>query len=118
LDTGDDVLRPDLVGDPHLANPDPSLWINPSAFSLPEGRFGTAGRNILRGPGYQSLDLGLAKQWSLSDTSRLQFRAEFFNLFNHPNFDLPEGNFLSDDFGSVQSAKDSRQIQFGLRLQF
>jgi len=118
LDTGDDVLRPDLVGDPHLANPDPSLWINPSAFSLPEGRFGTAGRNILRGPGYQSLDLGLAKQWSLSDTSRLQFRAEFFNLFNHPNFDLPEGNFNSKDFGSVQSAKDSRQIQFGLRLQF
>ena len=50
--------------------------------------------------------------------SGIQFRAEFFNLFNHPNFDLPEGNLASPDFGRVQSAKDSRQIQFGLRLEF
>jgi hypothetical protein len=58
------------------------------------------------------------KQWRFNEGARLQFRAEFFNLFNHPNFDLPEGDFESGDFGRVQSSKDSRQIQFGLRIDF
>jgi hypothetical protein len=94
------------------------MWINTLAFEIPEGPFGNSGRNILRGPGFRSVDLGLTKGWRFSESSRLQFRAEFFNLLNHPNFDLPEGDFNSLDFGRVQSAKDSRQIQFGLRVEF
>ncbi len=111
--------RPNLVGNPHLSNPDPAQWVNPAAFERPaQGTFGNAGRNILRGPGFQSLDVALMKSWHLSDQSRLQFRTEFFNLFNHPNFDLPVGDFNNRNFGRVQSARDSRQIQFGLRLDF
>ena len=127
--TGED--RPNLVGNPHLDSPDPSLWINTAAFqrtcdfsqdssvdTCPGGTFGNAGRNILRGPGFASVDLALMKQWTWSE-STLQFRAEFFNLLNHPNFDLPQGDFMDRTaFGRVQSARDSRQIQFGLRLEF
>jgi len=115
-DLGD--ARPDLAGDPHLDDPDPDLWINSAAFQKPEGAFGNAGRNILRGPGYGSVDLGLLKNFLISESSRLQFRAEFFNLFNHPNFDLPQAYFDSQSFGRVRSARDSRQIQFGLRFEF
>ncbi len=110
--------RPNLVGNPHLANPDPALWVNPAAFERPQGTFGSAGRNILQGPGFQSVDMAVMKSWYFGDQLRLQFRTEVFNLFNHPNFDLPVGNFNSPDFGRVQSARDSRQIQFGLRLDF
>jgi hypothetical protein len=104
--------------------------VNPAAFErtcgappgLPcppgTGTFGDAGRNILRGPGLYSLDFALMKQWRLREVSRLQFRVEAFNLFNHPNFNLPEGDFNSPDFGRVKSAWDSRQIQLGLRLEF
>ena len=106
------------MGNPNLASPDPALWINPAAFERPRGTFGSAGRNILRGPAFQSVDMALMKSWHFADQVRLQFRTEVFNLFNHPNFDLPVGNFHSPDFGRVQSAKDSRQIQFGLRLDF
>jgi hypothetical protein len=116
--TEPDGRRPDLVGNPHLDSPDPSMWINTDAFELPDGFFGNAGRNILRGPGFRSVDVGLMKEWRFSEASRVQFRAEFFNLLNHPNFDSPEGDFSSLDFGRVQSAKDSRQIQFGLRVEF
>jgi len=94
------------------------MWVNASAFEIPEGPYGNSGRNILRGPVFRSLDLGLMKQWRFPEISRIQFRTEFFNLLNHSNFDLPEGDFKSPDFGRVQSAKDSRQIQFGLRLEF
>ncbi len=114
--TGTD--RPNLVGNPHLDDPDPSRWFNTSAFERPSGTFGSAGRNILRGPGFHSVDLALMKQWSLPRERRVQFRAEFFNLLNTPNFDLPIGDFNNPNFGSVTSAKDSRQIQFGLRLEF
>ena len=111
--------RPNLVGNPHLSNPDPAQWVNASAFErTAQGTFGNAGRNILQGPGFQSLDLALMKSWQLWDQSRLQFRAEFFNLLNHPNFDLPVGDFNNPNFGRVQSARDSRQIQFGFRLDF
>ena len=115
---GSGIDRPNLIGNPHLANPDPAQWVNRAAFERPQGTFGDAGRNILKGPGYQSWDLGLSKQWEFSETSLLQFRAEFFNLLNHPNFDLPVSDWNSQDFGRVQSAGDSRQIQFGLRLEF
>src|SRR6185369_13800562 len=86
--------RPNLVGNPELSNPTTSQWFNTAAFAFPApGTFGNAGRNILEGPGFQSVNLSLMKNTALSERFKLQFRAEAFNLLNHPNFNLPD-NFL------------------------
>jgi hypothetical protein len=72
----------------------PDLWFDPCVFTLPsEGFLGTAGRNILRGPGLANLDLSLAKDTPLrllGDGGRLEFRAEVFNALNRANFATPE----------------------------
>ncbi|HET6889878.1 MAG TPA: hypothetical protein VFH31_02150, partial [Pyrinomonadaceae bacterium] len=111
--------RPNVVGNPELQDGSPDRWFNTSAFVIPPaGTFGNAGRNILDGPGYQSFNVALSKNTSLSETFRLQFRTEVFNLFNHPNFNLPDNFLLSPTFGRVTSARDPRHIQFGLKLLF
>jgi hypothetical protein len=109
----------------------PSAWFNPCAFAYPaqgatQGTFayGTEGRNILTGPGYTNLDFGLAKSIALGAESRLlQFRGDFFNLFNHPNFDIPAHVFGGSSFAQVLSAntygnKPPRQIQLSARVVF
>ncbi|HYN24225.1 MAG TPA: hypothetical protein VES69_04200, partial [Pyrinomonadaceae bacterium] len=60
----------------------------------------------------------LVKNTALSETMNLQFRAEFFNLFNHPNFNLPDNFLGSPSFGQITSAREPRHIQFGLKLLF
>jgi hypothetical protein len=89
--------RPDLVGSPYTgACPNgarvgtPSCWFNPTAFAVPgPGQFGTAGRNILRGPGFAQFDLSLQKAFRLTESTKLTFGAEAYNLLNHPNFAVP-----------------------------
>jgi hypothetical protein len=111
--------RPNLVGDPHLDQRTTDRWFDTSAFAFPaRGSFGNAGRNILNGPGYQSFNASLVKNTALSESVNLQFRAEFFNLFNHPNFNLPDNFLGSPTFGRISSAKDPRHIQFGAKLLF
>jgi hypothetical protein len=68
----------------------PDQYFNPLAFIQPlPGTFGNEGRNILEGASLKQFDLALAKRWSLSERLRLQFRSEFFNLFNHTNLNTP-----------------------------
>jgi len=111
--------RPNVVGNPDLDHRGPDRWFNPSAFSFPpRGSFGNAGRNILSGPGYANFNVSLMKTTVLKEGWDLQFRAEAFNLFNHPNFDLPDNFLGSPTFGSILSAKSPRHIQFGLKLLF
>jgi hypothetical protein len=111
--------RPNLVGNPELSNPTTTQWFNTAAFAFPApGTFGNAGRNILDGPGYQTVNLSLMKNTALSERLNLQFRAEAFNLFNHPNFNLPDNFLGSPTFGRITSARDPRHIQFGLKLLF
>ena len=130
--------RPDLVGNPFQtgnigANPGctgPSQvrvsqsWFNTCAFASPAGFFGTEGRNILTGPGLTDLDVGLSKSMALgSEVHRLVFRGDFFNIFNHPNFDIPGHVFGGSSFGQVLSAnaysdKPPRQIQLSMRYSF
>ena len=117
--------RPHLVGNPKPANPGPDGWVDPTAFALPPfGSFGNAGRNILTGPGFRNMDFSVLKNISLREEWTLQFRAEFFNLFNHPNFDLPDPFVDSPlTFGRIFSARsglpgDARSIQFALKLIF
>jgi hypothetical protein len=111
--------RPNLVGNPELSNAATGQWFNTSAFAFPApGTFGNAGRNILNGPGFQNVNVSLMKNTALSERFNLQFRAEAFNLFNHPNFNLPDNFLGSPTFGRITSARDPRHIQFGLKLLF
>ncbi len=111
--------RPNLIGNPELSNPTTLQWFNTAAFAFPvPGTFGNAGRNILEGPGFQNVNASLVKNTALSERVNLQFRAEAFNLFNHPNFNLPDNFLGSPTFGRITSARDPRHIQFGLKLLF
>jgi hypothetical protein len=121
--------RPDLVAgcDPNNGKKDPNAgWFNTGCFtSAFNGRFGNLGRNVVIGPGTVDFDTALLKRFPLgAETRYVQFRAEFFNLFNHPNFDNPVATEVSPSFGQIQSAGttdtrlSSRQIQFALRLVF
>jgi hypothetical protein len=111
--------RPNVVGNPTLSNRTPQQWFNTAAFVVPPfGTFGNAGRNILEGPGFGTVNMSLLKNTRITEHTDLQFRVEAFNLFNRTNFDLPD-NFVGDPaFGSIQSAGSPRHIQFGLKLLF
>ena len=111
--------RPNVIGDPNAGSRTVERWFNTAAFSFPApGTFGNAGRNILDGPGYQNLNLSLVKNTALSERVSFQFRAEVFNVFNHPNFGLPDNFLGSPTFGRITSARDPRHIQFGAKLLF
>ena len=128
--------RPDLVPGVSLTPPGGKSvadWINPAAFATPAGEFGTAPRNLLRGPGTWQVDLGLAKHISLTERASLEFRSEFFNIFNHPQLGPPVSTFNPSNttgFGSIISTVNTttpispvgsgtpREIQFALRLDF
>jgi hypothetical protein len=127
--------RPDVVpGQPFmLPNWTPSTgYLNPNAFATPAGNFGDLGRDQIYGPGFRNLDFSISKLFKLTETAALQFRAEFFNIFNHPNFSLPNG-FISPGSapaGTISSTPDVAQgnpglggggprvLQFALRVQF
>ncbi len=94
-------------------------WFDTAAFSLPrEGTFGTSGRNILSGPASVTVDWGLFKQIPVREGHNLQFRTEFFNLFNHANLGLPNNNLQTAQFGRITSAGAPRIIQFALKYVF
>ncbi|OFW39666.1 MAG: hypothetical protein A3J28_12520 [Acidobacteria bacterium RIFCSPLOWO2_12_FULL_60_22] len=102
----------------------PDQWFDATAFALPPlGTYGNVGRNVIEGPGLQSVDLSLVKSTRLTEKTTLQFRAEIFNLLNHANFGLP-GNVVLQSTGAPASSAGlvadttttSRQIQFGLKL--
>lgn len=103
-------------------------WFNPAAFAIVPAadpvtglpRFGNAGRNILIGPGLNSLDATLGKTFSLGEKRLLSFRLEAFNLSNHPNYDLPDPNISNTNTVGTISATviPARQFQFAFRLDF
>ena len=118
--------RPDVLGDPAIDSPTPDLWFNTSlnepgaVFGTPElFTFGNGGRNILTGPGRVNFDASLFKNFPITERASLQFRAEFFNLFNTPQFALPNSSIGNPNAGTITSTVgNERQIQFGLRLGF
>ncbi len=115
--------RPNLVGDPNGGPRTVDAWISRSAFQrlnpqTQAGQFGDAGRNIARGPAYTNVDLSLVRTFSLSARTRLQFRAEAFNIANHANFGLPVADLNSANFGRILSAGPPRLLQFGMKLMF
>src|SRR5262249_21712935 len=80
------------------------------------GTFGNSGKNMLRGPTYFNTDLALMKVTNITHRVGLQIRAEFFNIFNTVNFNAPNNNVSSAQFGRITSALDPRILQFGLKL--
>jgi hypothetical protein len=89
-----------------------------SAFGrITDTRFGTSGRNLLRGPGAVNVDLSLFRDFRLSEQIKLQFRAESFNFTNTPHFNNPASNVNSANFMRITSAvEDQRTFRFGLRM--
>jgi hypothetical protein len=103
----------------------PNQYFNPAAFIQPlAGTYGNAGRNILQGPGIVESDLSLTKAFSFSERWKLQFRSEFFNIFNHTNFNAPNPVVYASATGGpsptagviTSTTTTSRQMQFGLKL--
>ena len=94
-------------------------WFNPAAFSNPvDGQFGNVGRNTLTGPSNVTIDFSIFKNFSLSERARIQFRSEFFNLINHPNFGGLNTTYDSTNPGELTTAGTSRQVQFALKFLF
>ena len=135
---GNGGFRPSLVpGQPiYLQSSAATLFVNPKAFTLPApGTFGNVSRGLVRQPSIKNVDFSLNKNFALSERYRLQFRAEFFNLFNHPSFNgFGNSAFVSDfsggpahnqfefssngGFGILGSDRGPRTIQFGLKFNF
>ena len=123
--TGFSANRPNLVGDPNSGPHSVSQWFNTAAFqpltpnpNSPVQQFGNAGRNIVQGPGFQQWDFSAFKNIRFTESRELQFRAEFFNLFNHPNFRLPDSDISSPTFGHIQEALPPRLVQLALKFVF
>jgi hypothetical protein len=94
-------------------------WLNPNAFARTAPlKFGTSGRTIISGPAWWNVDLSVFKNFSVTERTQLQFRAEAFNAFNHVQFNPPDMNVISPNFGTVQNAQRPRVMQFALRLTF
>jgi hypothetical protein len=140
--------RPSQDGNGNLpaGQRDPSQWFDPNVYYAPASFFtdplvgptsysGNAGRNSLIGPGYKDVDFTLQKDTAINERLKVQFRAEIFNLFNHPNFNLPDRVFVPDpscnvfdpngqcrnsnpNFGKITSARLPRVVQFGLKFMF
>jgi hypothetical protein len=119
----------DVVGDPGANTNgefsagngvDNNLYFNPAAFANPAaGTFGNMKRDTLRGPGDQQWDLAIFKNFSLSGSQKLQFRAEIFNFPNHPNLNGPNTDITNANFGRIITKSDARRdIQLALRYLF
>jgi hypothetical protein len=113
--------RPDLVGDPYAVSQSPTQWFNTAAFAAqPLYTLGTVGRNTMYGPPMKNLDFSTFKNFQLRERTSLQFRAEIFNILNHPNFGMPGSALGASNFGVISSTGNylPRNIQLALKLLF
>ncbi len=92
-------------------------YFNTSCFTTtPLGTFGNSGRNILEIPGLNNWDVSFAKETKVHEKASLQLRAEFFNFFNHHQFNMPDTNINNATVGQIRSARDGRISQLALKL--
>jgi hypothetical protein len=139
------TVRPNLVPGVSLRPPggrNVAHWVNPAAFALPpNGGLGDAPRNLVPGPGTWQVDIGTAKTIAIKERAQLEFRSEFYNIFNHPQLGFPNATCgvsavvpvgCPSGFGAITQTLNTsvispispvgsgtpREIQFALRLQF
>ncbi|MGA2113943.1 MAG: hypothetical protein ABSH56_04240 [Bryobacteraceae bacterium] len=116
--------RPDLIADPNVGQPHTaSQWVSRAPFLqlnpvTQAGEFGNEGRNVVRGLGIEDTDVSLFKYFNIDEKRRVQFRAECFNLLNHPNFGLPVNDLESPAFGQILQAGSPRLIQLAVKFVF
>lgn len=127
--SGSEPLRPDLVSNPNVSSRTFQQQFNQNAFALPaKGTFGNAGVDIVTGPSWTNFDASIRKRIPLGSEKRtLQFRGEFYNVFNHTefnsmdtyaNFDTSTGKQINQTFGYLNGANPPRIVQLSVRLQF
>ena len=125
--TGEFHDRPNLVGNPHLPFNPLGPYLNPAAFAQPvPGTYGNLGRNVFSGPGLNDFDMSLVKSQHVSRDCWLRLRAEFFNIWNHPNFANPSTTFGSgfqltstpDSFNPYFGNGSPRNVQLVAELEF
>ncbi len=113
--------RPNRIGSGLPTNQTIDQWLNAADFASPAlGTFGNSAVGILRGPNYGQMDLTIGKKFSVTESQYIDFRAEFFNFTNHPNFTLPVRN-LGDpaNFGKITNTiNESRRVEFVLKYYF
>jgi hypothetical protein len=119
---GENPIRANYTGQPIFdANSRTAdRWFNPAAFATPAAfTFGNVGRNTVYGPGRQTLDLALQREFSMTETVKLQVRAEAFNALNHTNLGTPNRFVNTPQFGTItEAATPGREIQLGVRVSF
>jgi hypothetical protein len=101
----------------------PGFFLNPAAFAVPAfGSFGNCAPRAFHGPGLQVVDLSLFKSFVITESWRVEFRSEFFNAFNHANFNNPNASVAPSQVGSfgksTSTVTDPREIQFALKVYF
>ena len=115
--------RPNRIGNatkgPHTVR----HWVSPAIYQrlsplTQAGQFGNAGRNSARGPGFADVDASAFKTFPLRETVSLQFRAEMFNIANHPNFGVPVADLASPNFGRILQSSSPRLTQFAAKIIF
>jgi TonB-dependent receptor-like protein len=114
-------VRPDVIGNPGVSNPNANEWFNPSAYTAPQQHFrdGTASKGSLRGPAEYVFNLALAKNFFIAEGKTLEFRWENFNAFNIDNLGLPNNTVDVSGAGQITStATAMRQMQFALHFRF
>ncbi|MGZ4788064.1 MAG: outer membrane beta-barrel protein, partial [Terriglobales bacterium] len=121
--SGFSAERPNLVGDPNAGPHQVDNWFNAAAFQKLDpvsnaGQFGTAGRNIVVGPGYANWDFSAVKNIPIAERKQVQFRAEFFNILNRTNFRLPDSDISSPTFNHILAAQPPRLVQFALKFSY
>jgi hypothetical protein len=113
--------RADILRDPNLPSGQRTLdhWFNTDAFEqTATNQFGNQGVGLVRADGIFNMNTSIIRAFHLAEKKTLQFRGEFFNLLNHPNFQVPGHTFNGPGFGIVDAARPARQIQLGLRLTY
>ncbi len=119
---GRNNYRPNVTGSPVLpeGTRTPQKYLNSANVSVPVyySPFGNSGRNTFRGYAFYTADLGISKNFSVTERVKVLFRSEAFNLLNHSNFTAPDGNISNTTFGVITSTYPPRQLQFALKVQF
>ncbi|HEU5458178.1 MAG TPA: hypothetical protein VFU68_06130, partial [Terracidiphilus sp.] len=119
---GENPIRANITGQPVFGTGtrNAKTWFNPAAFVTPPAyTYGNVSRNSVYGPGMQTMDIGVTRSFDITEKSRFEARAEFFNALNHTNLDIPNRFVNTSSFGAITGpANPGREIQLSARVSF